>query len=169
MKLAGARPVDLRLRRTREETGSATVELVLTVPVLILALWFLVLCGRTTDARLRIEDAAHQAARAASSERTAAAAAAHARKTSDEALQDEGVTCRELAVRVTGSVRPGGAARASVTCRVDLSDLGLLRVPGGVDLSADFTSPVDVYRGTTLGFTKPEVSRTTNRSVGVQQ
>lgn len=151
MKLTGAGPQDTRSRRLREETGSATVECVLTVPMLILALWFLLLCGRTTDARLRVEDAAHQAARAASSERTAPAATAQARRAAGEGLKDGGVTCEELAVRTTGSVRPGGAARASVTCRVDLSDLGLLRIPGGVDLSADSTSPVDAYRGRSVG------------------
>lgn len=131
----------------RDDTGSATVELVLVTPVLLLGLWFLVFCGRMADARLRVEDAAHQAARAASTQRNAATAAAHAQTTAAQALHGAGITCRGLSVRVKGSLEPGGTARASVTCRVDLGDLALLRVPGVTELNAEFASPVDVYRG----------------------
>ncbi|WP_425842015.1 TadE family protein [Streptomyces fractus] len=158
--------------RSRDDTGSATIELVLTIPVLLLALWFLVFCGRMADTRLRIDDAAHQAARAASSERTAAAAEAHARTTAAEALKGAGVTCRDLSVHTQGSMRSGGTARASVTCHIDLSDLALLRVPGDAALTSEFTSPVDVYRGvpsahalsdTAEGLTLPRVASTSVR------
>ncbi|MFF1676114.1 TadE/TadG family type IV pilus assembly protein [Streptomyces sp. NPDC058256] len=132
------------------DAGSATVELVLLIPVLILMLWFLVYCGRMTDSRLRIEDAAHQAARAASSERTASAATAQARTTAFEALSDAGVTCQSLTVETSGSMQPGGTVKATITCHVDLSDLGLLQVPGTADLSADFSSPIDTYRGNAI-------------------
>ncbi|MEU5437694.1 TadE/TadG family type IV pilus assembly protein [Streptomyces sp. NPDC020719] len=125
-----------------------TVELVLLIPVLILMLWFLIFCGRMADSRLRIEDAAHQAARAASMQRTDAEAAAHARATAVEALNDAGITCRSLAVDTSGSVRPGGTVTATVACRVDLHDLGLLRMPGTAMLDARFTAPVDTHRGT---------------------
>ncbi|WP_405657762.1 TadE family protein [Streptomyces sp. NBC_00079] len=136
-------------RRRSADAGSATVELIVLIPVLILMLWFLLFCGRMADSRLRIEDAAHQAARAASSQRTAPAAEAQARTTAAEALEDAGITCRSLEVGTQGTVQPGGTVRAVITCRVDLSDLALLQVPGTATLSADFSSPVDVYRGTT--------------------
>ncbi|WP_030669925.1 TadE/TadG family type IV pilus assembly protein [Streptomyces sp. NRRL B-1347] len=135
------------MRRPRYDGGSATVELVLTIPVLVLMLWFLVFCGRMTDSRLRIEDTAHQAARAASLERTASAATSRARTTAASSLSEAGIICRSLAVTTSGSVQPGASLTAKVTCRVDVHDLALLHVRGTQTLQADFTAPVDTYRG----------------------
>ncbi|MFD5696496.1 TadE family protein [Streptomyces lasiicapitis] len=137
------------------DAGSATVELVLVIPVLILMLWFLVFCGRMTDSRLRVEDAAHQAARAASLQRTAAAAATHAHTTAASALSDAGITCQSLTVDTSGSVQPGGTITTTVTCRIDVHDLALLQVPGTQTLEADFAAPVDVHRGTASTVTTP--------------
>jgi Flp pilus assembly protein TadG len=126
------------------------VELVLGVPVLMLLLWFLVYCGRMSDARLRVEDAAHQAARAATLARTTSAARADARTTAAASLTDAGVTCRSFAVTATGTLAPGSTVTATVTCTVDLHDLALLDVPGTTKLTAHFTAQVDVYRSTTV-------------------
>ncbi|MFF9897727.1 TadE/TadG family type IV pilus assembly protein [Streptomyces longispororuber] len=146
------------MTRRRPDAGSATVELVLVVPALLLMLWFLVFCGRMTDARLRVEDAAHQAARAASLQRTASAADFQARTTAAAALGDAGITCRPLTVDASGSVQPGGTVTASVTCRVDLEGLALLQVPGTQTLEADFAAPVDVYRSSS-GTANPDERR----------
>lgn len=136
-----------RSRHCREaSTGSATVELVLGVPILILMFWFLVYAGRASDARLRIEDAAHQAARAATLDRTASAAAADARATATEALSNAGVTCRSVSVITRGSLAPGSHVTVTVTCTVGLEDLALLQLPGATTLSAHFSAPVDTYR-----------------------
>jgi len=131
--------------------GSATVELVLAAPILILLLWFLVYCGRMSDSRLRIEDAAHQAARAASLDRDPAAARTDARSTAANALAAGGITCRSFAVATSGTLEPGSTVTASVTCTVGLSDLALLHVPGSQTLTARFSAPVDTYRGTSEG------------------
>jgi Flp pilus assembly protein TadG len=133
----------------RADTGSATAELVLLIPTLVLMLWFLVFCGRMVDARMRIEDVAHQAARAASSQRVASSADVRARTTAAEALNDAGTTCRSVEVETGGSVQPGGVITTTVTCRVDLSDLALLQLPGTVALQAGFSASVDVHRGIT--------------------
>ncbi|GAA1895050.1 TadE/TadG family type IV pilus assembly protein [Streptantibioticus ferralitis] len=130
--------------------GSATVELVLSIGILILLLWFLVYCGRLSDTRLRIEDVAHQAARAASSDRNPADAAADARSTATTALSDAGVTCQSLNVATSGTLQPGSTVTVSVSCTANLHDLALLQVPGAMTLSAHFASPVDLYRGTTV-------------------
>ncbi|MFE0099846.1 TadE family protein [Streptomyces sp. NPDC059009] len=130
------------------ESGSAALELVLVVPALISMLWFLVFCGRMADARLRVEDAAHQAARAASLERTSSAAAGQARATARAALHDAGVTCQSLDATTSGSIRAGGTVTALVTCRVGLHDMALLQVPGSTTLSATASAPVDEFRGT---------------------
>jgi Flp pilus assembly protein TadG len=132
--------------RVRAQRGSATVELVLAVPVLLLMLWFLVYCGRQADTRLRIQDAAHQAARAATLDRTAPTGAADARSTAATVLSDAGVTCRSLTVTTTGTLAPGSTVTVAVTCAVDLHDLALLQVPGSTRLTARFAAPVDLYR-----------------------
>ncbi|MFD4560504.1 TadE family protein [Streptomyces sp. NPDC058469] len=129
--------------------GSATVELVLLAPLLVSVVWLMIFCGRMTDSRLLVEDVAHQAARAASSARSVADANVEARTTAREAVRDAGITCGSLAVDVAGSVQPGGTVEVTVTCHVALSDLALLEVPGAATLSGTFSSPVDVYRGTT--------------------
>lgn len=55
------------LRRWRQdESGGVTVELVLLTPLLLLMLLFVVALGRTVSARLDVDGAAAQAARAAS-------------------------------------------------------------------------------------------------------
>ncbi|MFJ6901525.1 TadE/TadG family type IV pilus assembly protein [Streptomyces hokutonensis] len=127
-----------------------TVELVLTIPILILMLWFLVYGGRVSDTRLQIEDAAHQAARAATLDRSTGTAAADARSTAATALSDAGVTCRRLTVSTSGSLQAGSTVTVAVSCTVGLSDLALLQVPGSTTLTAQFASPVDVHRSSTV-------------------
>ncbi|MEU6379275.1 TadE family protein [Streptomyces sp. NPDC046909] len=136
--------------------GSVTVELVLTIPILILMLWFLVYCGRLSDTRLQIEDAAHQAARAATLDRSQSAAVTDARLTAASALSGAGVTCQSLSVTVHGSLQDGSTVRVAVSCTVGLHDLALLQVPGTTVLTAEFASPVDVYRSRALGFANSE-------------
>jgi len=133
-----------------DERGSATAELVLLTPVLIIMLLFIVFCGRLADATLRLEDATHQAARAASLARSTTSAQNDAQATASAALADAGITCQSLAVIVdTAGLRPGATVSVDVTCTVGLSDLALLGVPGSTTLSASFSSPVDTYRGVT--------------------
>ncbi|MEV0220727.1 TadE family protein [Streptomyces sp. NPDC050704] len=142
-----------QVRRERtglpRDTGSGTLELILGIPVLILMLAFLNYCGRVPDARLQIEDAAHQAARAVTVSRSPSAAAANARSTAEAALSEAGVTCRPVTVAISGTLQPGSTVSVTLSCTVDLHDLALLRVPGTTTFTARFASPVDVHRSTT--------------------
>ncbi|MGW7514145.1 hypothetical protein ACWGJ2_00935 [Streptomyces sp. NPDC054796] len=135
-----------------------TAEVVVLTPVLILMLWFLVYCIRLPDALIRIEDAAHQATRAASQARTPTTADTRARSTASAALDQAGITCQSLAVDTHGSLRPGSTVRVTLVCTVGLQDLALLRLPGTTTVHADFAAPVDVYRGTALGPTPSSVA-----------
>ncbi|MFD8716901.1 TadE family protein [Streptomyces sp. NPDC059629] len=146
----GRRPFTTRrlVRLRYDARGSATLELVLTIPILILMLWFLVYCGRLSDTRLTIEDAAHQAARAATLDRNGQAAAVDARSTAASALSQAGVTCQSLSVATSGTLHAGSTVTVSVSCTVGLHDLALLHVPGTTTLTAESVSPVDVYRST---------------------
>ena len=42
----------------------------------------------------------------------------------------------------------GNAVTATVSCRVELSDLGLVFLPGATTVTASSTAPVDTWRGT---------------------
>ncbi len=145
-------PTPTPTRLPARDRGSVAAELTLVTPLLLLMLLFVVLCGRLAGARLRLDDVAHQAARAASAARTVTAAQTDARATAESALAAAGVTCRELVVTVdTAGLRPGSTVTATVTCTVGLDDLSLLAVPGATRLTATFTSPVDVLRQTPSG------------------
>ncbi|MFG2943486.1 TadE family protein [Streptomyces sp. NPDC048282] len=130
------------------ELGSVTTELVLMIPVLILMLWFLVYCGRMSDTRLQIEDAAHQAARAATLDGNRPRGVSDAHAVAAAALRDAGITCRDLSVTTVGTFQRGSTVKVAVTCAVGLNDLALLQVPGTTTLTAVAASPVDLYRST---------------------
>lgn len=137
-------------RRTRaRDGGSAAAELVLVTPLLIVVLLLIVATGRLVDARLQVDSAAMQAARAASLARDPAAAVSQADATAQAALASEHITCDPLQVSPdTAAFHPGGQVTVQVTCTVSLAGLALLHVPGSQALTARATSPIDVYRGT---------------------
>ncbi|MEV4753693.1 TadE/TadG family type IV pilus assembly protein [Micromonospora sp. NPDC049559] len=138
------------------ERGSVSIEVTILVPVFLLLVALAAVAGRGVVAQNAIEVAAHDAARAASISRTAAAADANARAAVDESLRNQGLDCAALSVRtdVTDFARPVGPAdpadppvvSVSVTCELSFADLPL---PGPLDstvLTAAFTSPLDWYR-----------------------
>lgn len=139
------------MRRGRiggDERGSVAAELTLLVPALVTLLLFVVFCGRLAEARLRVEDAAHQAARAATIARSTGQAGADARATAQAALDRAGMSCRALTVDTRlVDLRPGGTVSVTVACQVGVSDLALLAVPATVSVSASAESIVDRWRG----------------------
>ena len=138
------------MKLVRDDRGSATIELVLATIPLILMLLFVVFCGRMADTRQRIDDAAHQAARAASLARSPSGAVADAQAEAARALADAGIGCQPLAVKTdTRGWGPGSTVTVTITCTVGLSDLALLGVPGSTTLQSSFASPLDVHRSLT--------------------
>ena len=137
----------------RDERGSVAAETAIAIPVLVAVLVFVaVLVVRGVDARLRLDDAAHQAARAASLARSPAAAVTAAQSTADAALSGAGINCLDPQVSTDISdFRPGGIVTVSVACRVDLSQAALLGIPASRTLTASASSPVDVWRSIALG------------------
>ncbi len=130
------------------DDGSVASEATIVALFLIMLLVFVgVVVHRGVDARIRIDDAAHQAARAASIERTPADATTAAQSTAASALSSAGVACNSLSVTAsTGNLRPGGTVSVAVSCDVDFGDALILGVPGGKRLSASAVEPVDVWR-----------------------
>ena len=154
-------------RWRRDDRGSAAAELTLLAPLLIVLLLFVVFCGRVTDTELRVDDVAHQAARAASLARSPGQATVDAQSAAATALSAAGVACQSLTVATdTQGLRPGGTVTVTVSCHVPLSDLALISVPGTRVVTSTSSSPIDVWRGRALGFGITEGSSATNPSTG---
>ena len=153
-----ARPARTHASRPQSrERGSAAAELVLVTPLLILFLLFAVAAGRLVQGKLDVDSAAQQAARAASLARTPQAASAQAQQVAQAALAGQSVSCDPAVITPDlGDFVPGGEVTVTVTCTVRLSDLSLLHIPGSETITSTFTSPVDTYRGESLGLRNPD-------------
>ncbi|GAB1512520.1 TadE/TadG family type IV pilus assembly protein [Actinophytocola sp. KF-1] len=135
----------------RGDDGSATTELALVTPFLITLLTLVgIVIHRGVDARIRIDDAAHQAARAASLERAPAAATTAAQHTASNALAAAGVACRHHEVTTTG-LEPGDTISVTVTCDVDVGDALIPGLVATQRVTATATEPVDLWRSAHTG------------------
>ena len=148
------------------ESGAVATELVLLTPLLVLMLVFVIALGRLVSARMEVDGAATQAARAASIARSPATASAMARQTATTALGADHVTCADLAVSTDAAdFVPGGEVTVTVTCTVDLANLLGLRLPASETLSSTSMSVLDTYRAVSGGFSNAEGSSGSNPSV----
>jgi Flp pilus assembly protein TadG len=135
-------------RLPRGDAGSSTAEMALYTPLLVMILLFVVLCGRLVSAQMDLDAAASSAARSASISRTEPAARSLAERAARDTLSARGAVCQQPSVSIdSGGLRPGGVVRVTVACRVRLSDLALLRIPGSRTVQATASSPVDTWRG----------------------
>jgi Flp pilus assembly protein TadG len=139
--------------RRERERGSATAELVLLTPLLILFVLFIVGLGRLAHARALVNDAAAQAARAATLQYlNPGQAAAAAQQTAALALASAGLACTAENTSVdTGRDHPGGTITVTLTCRVDLSQEIAAGLPGTDTLRATTTAPIDPYQPSNQG------------------
>lgn len=136
------------------ERGSATLELAIVAPGLLLLLGVALVAGRVVATAGAVEQAAAAAARAASLSRDARSADAQAREVAEASLRDQGITCMQMASEVDTegfTVALGGPASVSVQvrCSVPLSDLAVPGMPGTRVLESTVTSALDSYRGRT--------------------
>jgi Flp pilus assembly protein TadG len=120
---------------------------ILTVPLVVLLLLVAGL-GRVSEARNAVDEAAHDAARAASIERGEALARQRGTQLARDDLAASRVSCLAATVTVDVSdLRPGGTVSATVICTVSFSDLLLLRVPGAKTIASTAVEVVDFHRG----------------------
>lgn len=133
----------------RSDGGFTVLEVVLLVPMLMLIVGVIVLAGVVQGAENAVEDAAAQGARAASLQRTAAAARSEGERIARAALTEQSLSC---AVEIDpgnafaqSSVGQFSEVRATVTCPLNLAQrVGL---GGTKTVTATASSPVDRYRG----------------------
>lgn len=139
-------------RRPHGDRGSATLELVILTPALLLFIALIVFAGRTVLAKQAVESAANAAARQASIARDANTAKTVAGTSADSDLTNQGLHCLSttIDVGVGGFALPVGTpatVTATVTCVLNLSDLSVPGVPGTRTITAHASSPLDTYRG----------------------
>ena len=143
--------MSLQRRRSRlhSERGSLALELVVLTPVLVLTLWLLgVVSLRAMVAHAQVDEAAREAARAASIARSPASAKQVATVAAASSLRQARRTCQAVQVITDlGRFRPGGMVQVTVTCTIRLRDLGLLLAPGSRTTEASYSAPIDVHRG----------------------
>ena len=132
--------------RPRQADGSAAVELVLVVPVLIGLILTVVGGGRIVDARGQVNDAAYAGARAASLHLGPGGFDA-GRAAAMKSLSDRGKACVTLTVSFAGSdPHPGGQIHATVRCTANLHDVVGFGLPGTKQFQATAIVPIEQYR-----------------------
>ncbi|MCW2811628.1 MAG: hypothetical protein JWP61_2086 [Friedmanniella sp.] len=141
----------LSCQRVRGERGSATVELALLVPGLVLMLGLTLAGGRVWFARTTVNEAAQSAARAASLARSVGEAVPAGRQAGLQSLATEGLECRATAVSVDAAafavpVGQPATVRSAVTCDLSFADLLLPGAPGAIRLVGRGASALDTYR-----------------------
>ena len=135
----------------RDDRGSATVELALLVPAMLLMLGLLVAGGRVWFARVTVTEAADTGSRAASLARTAGEAATAGRSAAEQSLSTGGLRCADTAITINTAafgvpVGTPATVTSTVRCRVSFSDLLLPGTPGSINVSASGASALDTYR-----------------------
>ena len=133
------------------EEGSATLELTILAPALLVLLSLAIVAGRIETASSAVEQAAAVGARDASLARTPALARVAAADSVRGSLASQGITCGSLDVNLDASgfsAPPGNAAvvRLTVSCALPLSDLAVPGIPGTRSVQATMTSVLDSYR-----------------------
>lgn len=129
----------------KHERGSATVETVVLVPMLIALVLFAVYAGRSTQAMSQIRHAADQGARAASLVRTSRMKDVGQRAVM-ESLRDNGSPCAAVLVNVAVDTESAvHAVLVEVECEISIVGLELLEL-GKRTIEAESVEVVDVWR-----------------------
>lgn len=129
------------------ERGSASAELVICAPVLLLLAVVALVIGRLVLEQSQVVDIARSAAEAASIWPTAAQADEAAVLTASYELIHDGLRCIAPVVSVdTGDLVPGGEVRVDITCVVALASVSVPGLPGQVTLHESAVAPIEVYR-----------------------
>jgi Flp pilus assembly protein TadG len=136
----------------RGDSGSAAIEVAILAPALFAILALAIGVMRVEVAGEAVDSSAHDAARAASISRNGTDAHAAALTAANTTLHKQGLVCSTLTVTVDTSqfarlVGQAAAVTATVTCKVDLSDIALPGTPGSKTLTSSFTSVIDQYSG----------------------
>lgn len=130
------------------DEGSAAISAVIIAPVLIVFLCLVMAAGRIVLSSQVVDDAAEDAAREASSAATPAQAQSRAYQAAVDDFNRQGLHCTPQVTISTGrfpkKAGQSGYVTATVTCRVNLSDLVGVGI-GTKTMRSTWTSYVDTY------------------------
>lgn len=137
--------------RSDRGAGGESLELVMIAVGLVVVILIGIAAGRASLSSGRVDQSAAAGARAASLTRTATAAQVAASAAVNLSLNDAGLTCQNLQVRVdtSGFAAPPGQPASvivGVSCSVEWGDLGIPGWPGSKVYNASAASPLDVHR-----------------------
>jgi Flp pilus assembly protein TadG len=133
------------------QRGAIAIELVIMTPAVVMFFAVMVIAGRITLAQQAAEAAAFDAARSASLARSASAAEFDAVTAATTSFESQGLVCITLEVDANTeefAIDPPEPAvvQVTVSCLVQLADVALPGMPGELELTGQFTSPLDRYR-----------------------
>ena len=136
--------------RRRPEHGSVALELSILSLAVIALIGLAPRAGAPASAQLQVDQAAADAARAATIARSVPAARDAALDAAQGSLDREAVRCSRLEVDVDASeFRPGGRVAVVVTCRLKFRPFAGL--PSDVTVTSRAVEVVDRYRSTVSG------------------
>lgn len=143
-----------RRRVERADRGSATLELAILTPVMILLIGFAVVAGRVAIGNASVTTIAGNAARQASLARDARSASIAATASARADLAAQGLKCSgggTVSADVSGFTAaargiPGQTVIVRVDCLVTFSDLAIPGLPGSRALMDQGVSPIDSNR-----------------------
>ncbi len=142
----------------RDEGGTATLEMVILAPFLLLLLMLILAFARYAQTENLVDQAARDAARSATAQNSRSAVPSVVDGVVNDAMTDAPSSCRSTAVgkpKMTptafGLPDPEDplaidSVTVTVDCTLDLSDVGPLPL-SSVEIKRTFTSPLDRYRG----------------------
>lgn len=143
----------------RRDGGTASLELVIVAPFLLLLLMMILAFGRYAQTENLVDQAARDAARASTAQNVRADVPKVSGQVLKESMVDAPDSCRStskvarISMTKTAFSLPDpndplaiDSVSVEVTCTLDLSDLAGLPLKS-VTITRTFTSPLDRYRG----------------------
>lgn len=135
--------------RPERGAGGESLELIMVGAIILILISFGIASARYATGSSRVDQAATDAARAASLQRGSFDARVAATDTARATLADAGYDCATFDITVDAAAfdqpqgQPG-TIEVTVSCVVEWSDLVVPGVPGRTTLTATATSPLDV-------------------------
>ena len=142
----------------RTEQGTASLEVVIVAPFVLLLLMLIIAFGRYAQTENIVDQASRDAARAATAQNERGEVADVVDQVVKESMDDAPSSCRS-SVHESTSLTPTAfglpdaedplaidSVTVTVRCTLDMSDLAALPL-SSVEISRTFTSPLDRYRG----------------------
>jgi hypothetical protein len=132
-----------------DDRGSVGSELVVMTVVFAAFVAMVIFAGRVNVGYSHAEAAARAAARTISIDRNPASAVDQGRSTAADIVKVGSAMCESMSFQHSFEHGPEGEltdVTVEITCQVDLSEAGLLFVPGSMRVDGSATESIDQYR-----------------------